>query len=239
MRKVAIAMPLEGTPETARCCYAVQVALRRIGDVMVIGEEGPLIGGNVDVSKARDRFARIFLTEPSLQDCTDLLWWDEDVLPDDLTVINRMLESGYDVVGCPYPRKRFPESYPFRLVGEDGAERRVEVVNGCVEVDELAFGFMLTSRRALQAMWDHYKPTRWYYDVQQDGAHEQVGLFDLIYSEPMQRPDGVQFRVKLSEDFSFCHSLKAVGIPVHMYLTPLAHIGAHAYRGSQLVRYDP
>jgi hypothetical protein len=237
MRKLAIAMPVEGPPETARVHYGPQLALRRLANVVRLDEVdaswGPTLTGNVDISRARDRMARLFLY--NLQDCTDLLWWDEDVLPDDLGVIERLLVSGHDMVGVPYRRKQAKEVYPYRLCGPDGQKKRVDVVNGCVQVDSLAFGFMLTSRACLQRMWNAYFESRWYVDVSELGAHETVGMFDLIYSPKETAPDGGDFRVKLSEDYSFCESWKALGGTVQMYVgpgAPVGHIGEQVFRGT-------
>lgn len=237
--KLAIAQPVEGPPETARVCYAVQQQLRKLGNVVRLDEQinaemGPVVVGNVDVSRARDRLARVFLHD--LPDCTHLLWWDEDVVLDDVSVINKMLATGYDCVGMPYRKKTEKESYPYRFVGPDGGRVKVEVDRGCVEVEHLAFGFMLTSRACLSRMWDWYKGERWHFDVYEGKAYETVGMFDLIYSPVIhQGPDGMPYRVKYSEDFGFCESWRAIGGKVWMYVGPGApahHIGGYVYRGS-------
>lgn len=238
--KLCIATPVEGDPMTARVCYAPQVLMRAIANAERLDDKialnyGPGLCGNVDVSRARDRLARIFLEET---DCSHLLWWDEDVLPKDLGVIGKMLFTGYDVVGAPYPKKKYPLSYPYRFPGEDGERVRVEVVQGCVEVEAIAFGFTITSRKCLEAMRAHYKADRWYMDIFQGKRYPTVGLFDLLYTPVVDGPDGAPHRVKLSEDYSFCASWRAMGGKIHMYLgdgsgsdTPLGHIGNHLYSG--------
>jgi hypothetical protein len=235
--KLAIAMPLEGTPETARCCYATQVMMRRIGDVIRL-DEVAIIAGNVDVSRARDRLMRVALWDT---DAENVLWWDEDVVPESLQVIRNLMATGHDCVGVPYRRKKDPEEYPYRLHGVDGQTRKLEVVNGCIEIEWLAFGFMLTSRKCLQAMWDAYKDTRWYFDLEkkETGAqvhHLTVGAFDLVYTAEEPGPDGTPWRVKLSEDYSFCKSWRDIGGKVHMYVgegAPVGHIGSKLYAGTR------
>jgi hypothetical protein len=235
--KLAVAQPVEGSPETARVCYAVQQKIRQLGNVVLLDDKtsgmGPVITGNVDVSRARDRLARVFLHE--VPECTHLLWWDEDVLPDDLQIINHMLATGYDCVGVPYRKKTEAESYPYRFIGPAGGAVNVEVHRGCVEVEHLAFGFMLTSRECLARMWDMYKDERWHFDTYEGTAYETVGMFDLIYSPVMPGPDGTPYRVKYSEDFAFCESYRAIGGRVMMYVgpgSPAGHIGSTVYRGS-------
>lgn len=235
--KVAISTPVDGHPDDALVHYSVQLAQRKLGNVLRLDELGDFAGywvGSMDLVRARDRMARMFLFET---DATHLLHWDEDVLPDDLNIVNRMLESGYDCIGAPYRRKKQKEEYPYRPMDAD-----VEVVNGCVEVAALAFGFMLTSRACLQTMWNSYYAERTYIDVvsgSKDGknvAHETVSMFDLMYTEPRPAPDGKPWRIKLSEDYSFCESYRRIGGKVMMYVgegSPVGHIGSHVFRGTR------
>ena len=154
--KLAIAMPVEGPPDTARVHYGVQLAMRKLGNVIRLDDKPSLITGNVDVVRARDRLARVFLRET---DATHLLWWDEDILPPDLDLINRLLECGHDCVGAPYRRKQDEESYAHGpVIGPD-------VVNGCIEVESLGVGFIITTRTCIQAMWDAHLSERWYFEV--------------------------------------------------------------------------
>jgi hypothetical protein len=229
--KLAIAMPVEGPPETARVHYGVQLAIRKLGNVVRLDDSPTLITGNVDVVRARDRLARVFLHET---DCTALLWWDEDCLPHDLGIINRMLETGQDCVGAPYRRKQDEKTYPYGpVIGQ-------EVANGCIEVEALAFGFMLTSRACMQRMWDAYHQERWYFDVQtREGktTHtETVNMFGLTWTDQTQGADGAPWRTLLSEDYSFCRSWRAIGGRVMMYVgegSPVGHIGSTVFRGTR------
>ena len=263
-RKIAICMPVEGPTETARVHLAPQLAYRKIGGISVYGEMAEVVRldelhgtiewahtlhGNTDVVRARDRMARMVLWET---DATDILWWDEDVLPDDLGVIARMLESGHPVVGAPYRRKNPQETYAYRSRREDGTpvdwlqqsdlkESLVGIENDCVEVEGLAFGFMVTSRAALQRMWDAYHADRWYFDAMNGKRYETVSLFDLQYTPTIPGPDGMPYRVKLSEDYSFCQSWRALGGRVMMYVgqgSPVGHIGNVNFRGRPLLREE-
>ena len=65
--KLAVAMPVEGPPETARVHLGPQLQLRQLGNVVRLdstftGSEGqtmgPIVTGNVDVSRARDAASR-------------------------------------------------------------------------------------------------------------------------------------------------------------------------------------
>ena len=113
---------------------------------------------------------------------------------------------------------------------------KLNIERGCVEVEHLGFGFMLTSRACISRMWDWYRDSRWHFDVYEGSAYETVGMFDLIYSPTAkQGPDGKPYRVKYSEDYSFCESWRMLGGKVQMYVGPGApahHIGGYTYRGT-------
>lgn len=94
---------------------------------------------------------------------------------------------------------------------------------------------MITSRACLQSMWDWYKDERYHFDVYQGSAFETVGMFDLLYSGNMVAADGLPYRVKYSEDFSFCQSWRAIGGRIWMYVgagSPVGHIGSTVYKGT-------
>lgn len=193
-----------------------------------------------DVVRARSNAVAYVLRE--LPDATHILWWDDDVVPRSLETVGRLVRSGHDVVGCPVPRKRVERwgeadphwrgeadayDYAYRVDGLDGGtEARTADVRGCIEVDALPFGLMLTSTRALRAMTGQYADL-WYTHA---GARV-AALFQLLLTEPRTAPDGSVHRELLSEDYSFCARWRDLGGHVHMLLDPCTHIGGHAYRG--------
>ena len=242
-RKLAIAMPIEGTPENAMVHLAPQLTLNKLANAVFMdgrGDTMPIQVGSYDVTRARDRYTREFLHGDRFRDCTDLLHWDSDVNPRDLEVINRLMATDHDVVGCPYRRKKDGEDYPYSLGGRVGS-KRIDVVRGCVEVEWLAFGFMLTSRAALQKMWDAYHASRWWFDQDKapDGTvtlKETVGMFDQIYTDVRPGPDGQPWRTKTSEDYGFCESYRKIGGRVMMFVgegSPVDHIGEYVFKGTR------
>jgi hypothetical protein len=231
--KVALATPVDGHPDDALVHLSVQQQQRRVGNILRLDELANGWVGSMDLVRARDRLARMALFE---SDVTHVLNWDCDVHVEDLELINRMLETGHDCIGAPYRRKKQKEEYPYRPLPGDA-----KVENGCVEVAGLAFGFMLTSRKCLEQMWNAYLESRWYMDVseQKDGkkmAHLTVSMFDLVYSDPQPGPDGNLWRIKFSEDYSFCDSYRRIGGKVHMFVgegSPVGHIGSHVFKGTR------
>jgi len=187
-----------------------------------------------DIVRARSNAVALVLR--LYPDATHILWMDDDVVAPSIQTFARLLRTGYDVVGCPVPRKKIERwgnereacDFCYRLQGEDGGTHEVQAdEKGCVEVDALPFGLMLTSTHALRFLVAKHREALWY----RDGGHEAVAIFQLVMSEPRTAPDGSRFRELLSEDYSFCSRWRADGGKVHMLLEPCAHVGAHRFTG--------
>jgi hypothetical protein len=179
-----------------------------------------------------------------------------------------MLASGYDFIGCPYPRKRVqfaelskpgahenPEwrayeySYHFDESVTQG-KQEVPVVGGCVPVQRLSMGCMLTSMRALSAMYEMYRDDLWFTDVIDGKHYDCVAIFQLILTETVDL-NGRPFRALLSEDYSFCDRYNKMREmwaswyawppvdanvepydPIQMLVAfPADHVGTHLFRG--------
>lgn len=187
-----------------------------------------------DVVRARSNAVALALRH--YPDASHVLWWDSDVVLPSLAVVSRLLASGHDLVGCPVPRKRIERwgdereasDFCYRVTGPDGTTvRRQPDAHGCIDVDALPFGLMLTSAHALRAMVAHYRDELWY----TDGGFEAVALFALWFETEKRAPGGVRWRQLLSEDFSFCARWRALGGRVHMLLEPCSHAGVHLFTG--------
>ena len=186
-----------------------------------------------------------------------MLWLDDDNIPKP-GAVNTMLASGHDFIGCPYPRKlihweRFrnagnwsgddPEriAYEYAYHHSDGPDGRksVPVVNGCLDVRRMSMGCMLTSVRALDAMWEFYRDELWFTDLVENGHWPCVALFQLILGETT-KSHGTPFRPLFSEDYSFCERYARMNEakpdlgfgPLQMLVThPADHAGTHLFRG--------
>jgi len=158
-----------------------------------------------DVVRARNRLAQTIV---DTTDATHVLWWDTDNYVQNLKgTIGRMLESGHDVIGAAYARKRKTRT----LVGIPKGEH-VYPVEGIAEMRAIGFGFTLTSRAALERVGTR---ARKYIDVLSTGERVRTAdRFGLAYrhldedgdictcSEPIA---GLCDNVELvSEDYSFC-----------------------------------
>jgi hypothetical protein len=256
MINLVIASPLDGLPESASVAWAYAWALAKALQDPAVRMLDPVhMCYPADVCRARSRAVYQFLQKT---DGTHLLWWDTDNAPADSAarVIKAMLDTCHDWVGCPYPRKRLhwdrmamaskdgqpieahAVDYAFRVNGPDGTTREVEVKDGCVQVDRLGMGFTITSRNALQRMWDHYFDELWFTDVVDAAHYPGVALFDTMLCAPVEFPpgSGQMMREWLSEDYAGCERFKRIGGKPMMYVgegSPVDHVGGFRYRGNR------
>jgi hypothetical protein len=93
------------------------------------------------------------------------------------------------------------------------------------EVDYMGFGFMLLSRRCVEAMTERYREELWYRDKMMGVRMDIVALFQL-----MIKPGT---RELLSEDYAFCERWRAMGGKVYCATDPASHVGGHLFRGHQ------
>lgn len=233
--RILIATPLDGTPETAHVSYAFHRAvaqLERAGAVVVPSQ---LMFAD-DLARGRSRC--VWHALQRAQEWDWILWFDEDVVVRDATIVPRMIkcaeEDGHLVIGAPYPRKRIEAMFPYKPMQAQLDAGKIEVVRDCVDVEFLAFGFMLTHRKCLEKMVAHYAD-EWFFDSRLDGpAHETVALFRQVMTETVTLPDGRRHRDLLGEDYSFCWRWRQMGGKVQMYVgngSPLGHVGGHVFTG--------
>ena len=252
MTKLLIATPIDGLPASAKVAYGHALALARLlnSDVECQLLDPGIMGYPSDLVRARSRA----VTAARQFQASHILWLDDDNIPK-RGAVSAMLETGHDFVGCPYPRKRIhwerftdpsnwaggePErlAYDYAYHHSDGPTgvASLAVVNGCIPVERMSMGCMLTSMRALETMWAHYRDELWFTDVV-DGQHwECVALFQLLMGTE-RKVHGVPFRPLYSEDYSLCERYNRIreahGLgPVQMMVShPADHVGSHLFRG--------
>lgn len=237
--RILIATPVDGNPATATVSHGYHQKVRELIQSGAITVPSNLTFAD-DLARARSRCVWYALQIPEWE---WVLWWDDDVVPHDITIVNRMIECaewhGVNVIGAPYPRKRIPAQFPYRPLDKDIASGSMPFENGAVPVEWLAFGFMLTSRHCLECMVEHYKE-EWFTDGHDsNNPHETVALFRQVMTktEMVTMPDGTRRRHRelLSEDYSFCHRWRQMNGTILMYVgegSPLAHVGRHSFTGT-------
>ena len=226
--RLAIATPIDAAdPDAGTVSYGYHRAVRELERAGAVLMAGDLMFAD-DVVKARSRVAHAVLKA----DITHCLWWDADVVPT-TAMVRAMLETGHEVIGAPYRRKRKDILYPY--VPLDINNSKIPVVNNCAHVRYLSFGFMLTSRFSLQSMTHHYA-WNWWSDVRPNGdINNTVKIFDLVNVPPVMVGNR-EHRDTLSEDWSFCYRWNEMGGAVQMFVgdgSPVKHVGSHVFVGSR------
>lgn len=222
-KRLLIATPVYGRPEAATVSYAYHTAVRvleRSGSVILPAD----LTYADDLVRARSQCAWWALQRKAAWDA--VLWWDEDVVVQDVGIIDRMMATEHDVIGAPYPRKRLPACFPYKPLTKGATP----IVNACIEVQRLSFGFMITTRNALETMARHYSD-EWYSHEPMDGTpvRRVIAMFKQVHT-----PEANLHRELLGEDYSFCERWRATGGKVHMFVgqgAPLGHQGPFVFTG--------
>jgi hypothetical protein len=204
-----------------------------------VGLHIELTGGDALITRARSRMATQFLEET---DHSHLLFVDADIAfrPEH---VFRLLEAGKDVVGGVYPLKLVDWNKVAAAV--KGGLKDVQAAslgyvvdfipnpNQSVDVDDAGFapvrsigtGFMLISRRALEAVRQANPQLRCRLADMNLAARDVTLFFDTMID-----PDT---REHLSEDYAFCRRWRDVGGEVYAdFQTRLSHIGHATFTGS-------
>jgi hypothetical protein len=179
-----------------------------------------------DLVRTRSRGVRWFLDGRQDQ----LIMWDSDIAPNPRHII-RMLEIPHEFIASRYRLKKEPVIYvpPVDPLAKPDSW-------GCIPVDFVPLGLVKVSRNVLQKMWDHYKEELGFLDVYQGKTHDTVALFQLILTKVeegslsalMGAPVGKT--VLLSEDYSFSKRARDIGIPIHLMIEPVPHVGGYVFK---------
>lgn len=239
--KLVVCTPLYGTPQTAKLSVAyhnASNALRKREGVDFLAGE---LFTNCDLVRARSRAVQIFVERSS---ASNLLFWDEDVIPRDLRCIDAMLASGKDVISLPYPRKRlnFPQlADAVRNEDEQGERGRQSAdeleaaasewpiqfdghatigTDALAEVTYAPAGFMMLSRVVCERLIEAHKDLV-FRDTIDGVTSRAIAVFMLM----------IRNEILLSEDFSFCQRWRDMGEKCWILADPADHIGPHRYRG--------
>lgn len=233
--KLIICTPLYGNPESSTVSWGYHEAMMRLCRDPSVSSIAARFVVNCDLVRSRSRAVRIFLEG----DGTHLLFWDEDVVPRDVTVISHMVQADRDIIALPYPRKKLD----FDLIADnvrdeeeqarDGRQVAADLEGSGLEwpismldkpTDAMAraahvgIGFTLIKREALERMVAHYKDELTYFEAA-DGGAPTVALFQLLL-------DGGAL---MSEDYSFFHRWRAIGGELWVIGDPARHVGSYAF----------
>lgn len=198
------------------------------------------------ITRARNGLMSNFLHDKSY---THLLFIDSDIEFDPISVI-KLLQSDHDVVGGIYPLKRInfdklklnynelknkseltmdekstickkSLNYAFTPVS-----KTMNMKNHCIEVTDVATGFMLIKRNVIEQMVKKY-PELEYKPFKNDQYGDNTKYY--AFFDTMIHPDT---GIYLSEDYAFCKRWVDIGGKVYARTDiDLSHIGTHYYNG--------
>lgn len=176
------------------------------------------------VQYARNWIVYQFLKNPEF---THLLWVDSD-LGWQTTAIRRLVESGKDVIGGSYTTKSPTKPiYPFVAVGPVDE-------NGMQEVSSLPGGFLLMSRRSVQALWDASPEM-----VMEHGGEDHVVRHICDLELVTTDVNGNHVRRLLGEDYVMQVRLRSLGFQMYLQTNiDFVHVGMHEFLGNVEKAYE-
>jgi len=237
--KIFIATPAYGNMVSASYMRSV------LGAIPVLAAEGIefmfyTLGNESLVTRARNMCVANFLNT----DCTHLLFIDSDIEfePD---VIRRLVASQKDLACACYPLKGIrwdkirslgqgltqmsdkeieAASLAYNVQVTDKGTYNRPVVNGFIEVDYAATGFMLIKRTVLTKMRRGFPELKYNCpDVDATIQQHLWAFFDTLIDEN---------KMYLSEDWTFCKRWRSLGGEIWLDLVShLTHHGSHGYSG--------
>ena len=151
-------------------------------------------------------------------------------------LISAMIDTGADVIGAPYVRKRKPSRWVHRFLRE---EARVTTLRGhaVMEVAGVGLGFTLTSRAALERV---SFAARHYTDAPRSDVIADI--FGLLYEPTVDDSTwtaarGDETDILLSQDFSFARRWRLLGGKVYVYAAAgnsIAHAGMYPWTSKDI-----
>lgn len=155
--------------------------------------------------------------------CDELMFWDDDVVPE-RGALMRLLDHPVDFVIGVYRHRADPESYPVRVLRE-----RIESdpLTGLIEVNGGGFGFARLTRRCVEMMVKAYEHLAYPLRGAPNGKAWMLFQLNLLTES-----DNWRERAQLSEDMIFAKRWNDIG--GKMWADPeitLVHIGNKGFAG--------
>lgn len=176
-----------------------------------------------DIVRARNRIAAQILRE--YPHATRVLWWDDDAWPEDIDIVQRMIETGEDFIAAAYTNR----TPPTRWVHDADAHERIDA-RGLLRAKSVGFGFTMTSIACLRRVSDAAET---YWDIPK--PHDVPDIFGLLYGDQDGR------RVLMSEDRSFCKRWRDLGGTIWVDGRPgnvIHHAGDRLFNANDMGQID-
>jgi hypothetical protein len=203
-----IATPVRGAdPFTAQVTVGYSEFVRRLSCLYDVEEFPVSVNFSADTFRARNRIAAEILRSASR--VSHVLWLDDDTWAEDPALVQRMIDTGKDLVGAPYTCKRTP----VRWIHIRQDPPTVEAPADLVEARSLGFGFTMTTRTCLAKMHVATEAREGLYD-DVPGPNRIPNMFGSLFDEIEGK------RILLSEDYSFCKRWRDMGEQCWVYCGP-------------------
>lgn len=183
------------------------------------------------ITRARNICCAVFLSDPSY---THILFIDSDIGFEPVNII-RLLSKNEGVVCSPYPQKKFyfdrirngdDSLVNFNIhVSANNEPCQRQIVNGFMEVDRAATGFMLIKREVFQKIMKEC-PQLQYKSCDNSEKHIENFLWRFFDCSVDKN------NFYMSEDYAFCDLWKTLGGKIWIDTTArLTHVGTAEYSG--------
>lgn len=177
---------------------------------------------------------------------THMIFIDADIEFNAEDVI-QMILSNKELIGGTYPTKCLNPKLLSKATGEENEYRNIisksvnytsqglktEIINGIVECDYIATGFMVIKREVFLQILEKYKDEiKYNNDIQPYRSYEYEGYFYDFFQSKVINDKYV------SEDYGFCQLWKNCGGTICTYMkAKLNHIGNMVFYGNPLKKY--
>lgn len=217
-RKIYIAVPSDR--DAVRCSVMTAIFNEMI-DLLTLGWPPTVQGyGRVSpIHNARNAALADFMAS----DCSHLVCWDDDVIPE-AGAVSRLLKYEKDFVCAVTPHKSDKLSFPVRL---EQNQRRITVdpATGLISLGGVPFGLVVLSRQCVTRMFEGYPHLRYKTGHIPRNSH-RLFSFELV----LDAKGEIEER---SEDFMFCKRWVDIGGSIWVDAKiGFAHIGDKAYTGT-------
>lgn len=243
-----------GIPMYGGNCHGLN-AKACIGLAQICGQLGIKIHFDHLYNESLVQRARNYITDNFMRsDYTHLMFIDSDIAFNPRNVIDILQlqisdPEKYNIVGVPYTKKTIAWEKVIKAAKEGHADvnphdlafyaadftinflpdQKEFIINEPTPIAEMATGFMLIPRNALEKYRDAYPEYLYKPDhlrtENYDGSRMITAFFDCGIEPESRR--------YLSEDYFFCYKSRQLSINIHICpWIELAHIGSYVFRGS-------
>ena len=232
--KIYIAIPAYGSQVYAEFVSSL-LKLTNLFNKNKIEYSVEFMGSESLISRARNNFVARFYAESNY---THLLFLDADLIfnPD---CVLKMISENKELIGSPYPKKKYNWSKIVSLVKDDEdmelsrglmtdinynfSKGEVNVKSTCLETKDIPTGFMLIRRSVISSLMMNYPERKYKNNIAGFDKAMDNYFYDIFGT-------GVVNGTYLSEDYYFCALWKQCKGEIWADLTStLKHIGIKEY----------